>query len=137
MAQGCRWRSFLCLFAQEHPDFRLQELLSLASLAKCELQYDPKTYSDKHPFLVIQLQSEKYARHIMSRSLLMRSMFELWGWGRDYQELEASVKEFPPDLMVSRYEQIIHISLIWRLLSALVLYLTFRSHLQSQAIPSK
>jgi len=26
-------------------------------------------------------------------------MFELWGWGRDYQELEASVKEFPPDLM--------------------------------------
>jgi len=64
-------------------------------------------------------------------------MFELWGWGRDYQELEASVKEFPPDLMVSRYEQIINISLIWRLLSALVLYLTFRSLLQSKAIPSK
>lgn len=29
-----------------------------------------------------------------------RSMFELWGWGRDYSELEASIKQFPPELMV-------------------------------------
>ena len=30
-----------------------------------------------------------------------RSMFELWGWGSDYSELETSIsQEFPPQRMV-------------------------------------
>ena len=32
--------------------------------------------------------------------LITRSMFELWGWGRDYKELETAIKKLPPDVMV-------------------------------------
>ena len=32
--------------------------------------------------------------------LSTRSMFELWGWGRDYEELETAIKKLPPDITV-------------------------------------
>ncbi|XP_064382408.1 tRNA (guanine(10)-N2)-methyltransferase homolog [Halichondria panicea] len=94
------WRNFLCVFAQDHPDFRLQELLSLASISKCQIKFDPTSYSVENPFLVVQLQSEECARKISSRAMLIKSMFELWGWGRDYSELETSIsQEFPSQRM--------------------------------------
>lgn len=60
-------RNFLCLFAQEHPDFRLQvrdenlhilltrpfitynfqELLSISSVVGCDISVDPTAYSNK------------------------------------------------------------------------------------------
>lgn len=92
-------RSFLCLFAQEHPDFRLQELLSIASVMGCDVQFDPQAYSNKNPLLVVQLPSESCAKQIASRAMTIKSVFELWGWGRNYDELETSIKEsFPTDL---------------------------------------
>ena len=38
-------KTFLCLFAQQHPEFRLPELLSLASVTKTEVKFDEKSYS--------------------------------------------------------------------------------------------
>ena len=38
-------KAYLCLFAQQHPEFKLPELLSLASLTKTEVKFDEKSYS--------------------------------------------------------------------------------------------
>ena len=66
-----KWKKFLCLFAQEHPDLRLQvsppyihailtmlqcllhvqELLSVASVSKCQMKCDHTTYSNTVQFL--------------------------------------------------------------------------------------
>ena len=86
------WRNFLCVFAQDHPDFRLQvesksihrykiqyiitiipytlyliptefvqchtcistqELLSLASISKCQIKFDPTSYSVEVSLIII------------------------------------------------------------------------------------
>ena len=51
----------------------LQELLSLASLAKCEVRYDPKTYSDK-VFIVDLKRLRFYVTH--SSLLQYQSVFQ-------------------------------------------------------------
>lgn len=90
-------KTYLCLFAQQHPEFRLPELLSLASLTKSEIKYE--SYSKTNPLFLVQFASEENARQVTRRSLLIRSVFELWGSGRNQDELETSVKLLPPEIM--------------------------------------
>ncbi|CAI8036302.1 tRNA (guanine(10)-N2)-methyltransferase homolog [Geodia barretti] len=97
-------KTYLCLFAQQHPEFRLPELLSLASVTKSEVKFDELSYSKTNPLLLVHFPSEESACRIAARSLLIRSLFELWGSGRNHDELEASVNKLPSEF-TDRYRR--------------------------------
>lgn len=46
------------------------------------------------PFHLVNLPSEDIARKVAARSILVKGMYELWGEGRNYQELEESVNAY-------------------------------------------
>ncbi|XP_072029673.1 tRNA (guanine(10)-N(2))-methyltransferase homolog [Amphiura filiformis] len=79
-------RQYLLIFAQEHIGFRLPELRCLLSLLKIKAEYDDRSYDGESPFLPIKLTSEKDAKLLMSRSMLAKSLIELWGHGSSRDE---------------------------------------------------
>ncbi|XP_020905697.1 tRNA (guanine(10)-N2)-methyltransferase homolog [Exaiptasia diaphana] len=64
--------TFLVLFAQEHVDFRVPS-----------------------PFLEIVLPLEDDAQKILSRSLSIKSLYELWGTGKTLAQLCENLKKYP------------------------------------------
>ena len=46
-------KTYLCLFAQQHTEFRLPELLSLSSLTKSDVEFDETSYSKKVSLYII------------------------------------------------------------------------------------
>jgi tRNA (guanine10-N2)-methyltransferase len=48
--------------------------------------------SSKSPFCIVRLHDETAARTLISRSILGKAIYELWGQGRTYQELHADVR---------------------------------------------
>ncbi|KAK6495316.1 hypothetical protein TWF481_003341 [Arthrobotrys musiformis] len=83
-------REYLIHFAQVHETFRLPELESLAKLFN--IKYEILQYSEKSPFARIALESPTAASTLISRSILSKAIYELWGTGATYPDLHASVK---------------------------------------------
>src|SRR5436190_3095884 len=48
--------------------------------------------SSESPFCVVKLQDETAARTLISRSILGKAIYELWGQGKTYPELHADVR---------------------------------------------
>ncbi|KAJ3675521.1 hypothetical protein LUZ60_004563 [Juncus effusus] len=104
---------YLCVFYHRLLDYRRPEVESLAQLFSQEEEIEhgaePSFSSsvvewrlpDKHhmdsPFHFVSLPSEDIARKIAKRSLLVKGMYELWGQGTDYSELENAVREYPDE----------------------------------------
>ncbi|XP_076348201.1 tRNA (guanine(10)-N(2))-methyltransferase TRMT11-like [Tachypleus tridentatus] len=44
-------------------------------------------------FLVVQFREEQDVKKLMSRTVLIRSAFKLWGQGATYQELHTELKQ--------------------------------------------
>eukprot|EP00249_Psilotum_nudum_P015771 c25510_g1_i1 orf=188-1663(+) len=100
---------FLCYFLHRLLDFRLAEVESLAKLFGCfdSSQQDPgeqhlrwKQLPHHHPdspFYFVDLPSEDIARNITYRSLLVKGMFEVWGEGSSYEELQSAIVSYPED----------------------------------------
>ncbi|XP_065844049.1 tRNA (guanine(10)-N2)-methyltransferase homolog [Oscarella lobularis] len=86
-----------CLFhyAQEHLEFRLPEFVSsaaLAGIANAEIVKEcSHAACDLSPFLIVDLPSEDVARRIAQRSVLMKSVIDLWGFGSDLSSLKSSI----------------------------------------------
>ncbi len=62
-----------------------------------------KDLKSSHAYQVRQYTSRPPRIHVLNNNYVLshRSMFELWGWGRDYSELETSIsQEFPSQRMV-------------------------------------
>ncbi|KAK6544393.1 hypothetical protein TWF694_001089 [Orbilia ellipsospora] len=89
-------QEYLIHFAQVHETFRKPELESLAALFNIE--YKLLQYSEKSPFARIALRSNTDAKLLISRSILGKAIYELWGSGHTYPEIHADVKKRTSDL---------------------------------------
>ncbi|KAI9891826.1 MAG: hypothetical protein M1814_002391 [Vezdaea aestivalis] len=82
---------YLIRMTQYLETFRRPEIEALAVLANIEVQF--LQYSDKNPFCTILLKSEEDAKILIDRSILSKSIFELWGTGSCYEDLHRCLKE--------------------------------------------
>ncbi|KIX94378.1 uncharacterized protein Z520_09764 [Fonsecaea multimorphosa CBS 102226] len=104
---------YLIRFVQAHESFRRPEIEALSTLAG--LPYEIVSYSETSPFCVVRFAPavdthdgeenglravddgsfeslEARIRNFESRSILSKSIYEIWGQGRDYDELHADVE---------------------------------------------
>ncbi|KAG0714861.1 tRNA (guanine(10)-N2)-methyltransferase [Chionoecetes opilio] len=89
-------RRYLLWCANEHIEFRIPEIKSISSMFNIPLTWIDKPKED--PYLIVEM-NEGDARRLMSRCMLVRSCYELWGQGDTEEELHSSVKSFPLDMM--------------------------------------
>jgi tRNA (guanine10-N2)-methyltransferase len=106
----------LIRFAQAHESFRRPEIEALSTLAGGGLDCEIVSYAEDSPFCVVRFgfdqssngrrrrrRQEQYAnggrpdldeviRDFESRAILSRGIYEIWGVGRDYDELNADVR---------------------------------------------
>ncbi|CAN0892342.1 tRNA (guanine(10)-N2)-methyltransferase homolog [Linum grandiflorum] len=94
---------YFCVFFHRLLDYRRPEVESLAELFHPESNGEPLKWRvpENHhvdsPFHFVNLPSEDVARDIANRSLLVKGMYELWGEGSDYEELEQAIKSYPDE----------------------------------------
>ncbi|KAF2361743.1 S-adenosyl-L-methionine-dependent methyltransferase [Trinorchestia longiramus] len=82
---------FWCI--NEHIEFRVPELKSIASLFKIPLKWAEKPQED--PFLILEMDSEQDAKKLVSRCMLVKACYELWGDGRSLEEMHENIREQP------------------------------------------
>ncbi|KAG5581010.1 hypothetical protein H5410_051637 [Solanum commersonii] len=98
---------YLCVFYHRLLDYRKPEVESLADLFSkglTDLQCNgslewklPKHHHPDSPFHFVNLPSEEIARSVANRSILVKGIFELWGEGSNFEELEESIKSYPDE----------------------------------------
>ncbi|KUJ07936.1 tRNA guanosine-2'-O-methyltransferase [Mollisia scopiformis] len=80
---------YLIRFTQVHETFRLAEIKALAVLENIDLEV--LSYSPTSPFCIAKFPSEAAAIRLVGRSILAKSIFELWGQGTNYEEVHENV----------------------------------------------
>ncbi|CAL9003436.1 unnamed protein product [Prunus brigantina] len=95
---------YLCVFFHRLLDYRKAEVESLAQLFSNEdqeyqcLQWRlPLLHHPDSPFHFVNLPSEDVAKSIANRSILVKGMYELWGEGGSYEELEECIRNYPDE----------------------------------------
>ncbi|MCJ1269221.1 hypothetical protein MMC22_009110 [Lobaria immixta] len=81
---------YLIRFVQVHESFRKPEVEALAALANVDVEF--LDYSECSPFCALRLPNEAAARALMSRSILSKGIYELWGSGATYEELHDKIR---------------------------------------------
>ncbi|KAK9238676.1 S-adenosyl-L-methionine-dependent methyltransferase [Lipomyces kononenkoae] len=84
-------KEYLILLAQKHESFRKAELEALAELE--HVAVDLSQHDENVPLLYVTLDSEEAARKLIRRSILARSIFEVWGRGNSLDSLHEDVKQ--------------------------------------------
>ncbi|XP_062592085.1 tRNA (guanine(10)-N2)-methyltransferase homolog [Saccostrea cucullata] len=98
-------RTYLLYFANHHVDFRISELVALAEMFGIDLPTESlKTHDKECPFLNLTLTSEVQAKQLASRSVLIKSVIELWGHGNTQEDLFQDLKK-STDLMVPYFSE--------------------------------
>lgn len=101
---------YLCYFLHRLLDYRLPEVEALAKLFLPRqhqanggahddgaLWKQPLHHHPDSPFHFLNLPSEDIARSIVSRSFLVKGIFEVWGIGSSYEELRIAIENFAED----------------------------------------
>ncbi|KAJ0101486.1 hypothetical protein Patl1_05381 [Pistacia atlantica] len=96
---------YLCVFYHRLLDYRRPEIESLAQLFGEENSYSnfalewkiPKHHHPDSPFHFVNLPSEDVARSVANRSILVKGIYELWGEGSSYEELEEAIRNYPEE----------------------------------------
>ncbi|KAK8316847.1 hypothetical protein V6Z12_A13G070600 [Gossypium hirsutum] len=99
---------YLCVFYHRLLDYRKPEVESLADLfgafedkrrpGNRVLQWRlPQHHHPDSPFYFVDLPSEDVAKNVANRSILVKGIYELWGEGGSYEELEEAVKSYPDE----------------------------------------
>lgn len=83
-------KQYLISFAHSFPSFRVPELESLADMYGIEV--DLSNHNEKSPFLIVNLESDAHAQNLIKRSILAKAIYELWGQGKDLDELHKDVQ---------------------------------------------
>ncbi|KAK2140917.1 hypothetical protein LSH36_1205g00103 [Paralvinella palmiformis] len=91
-------RKYLVQFAHEHLDFRIPELLAVADIFGTTVTI-PEAYDKENPYLVVDLPSDEIVKKIASRTILVKSFYQLWAQGHSYDELFHQLRELPHALM--------------------------------------
>lgn len=83
---------FLIYLAQIHEDFRLAELEALADMHELkDVKFGP--YCPESPFLTVDLDSSQSAQRLIERSILSKSIYELYGQGEDLDDLHENLRK--------------------------------------------
>ncbi|KAF5380572.1 hypothetical protein D9615_004652 [Tricholomella constricta] len=84
----------LIVFAQVHHEFRLPELSSVAELHgfTVTLPSAPEDRDPTRPYMVVELAQEEHALILARRCILVKSVYEFYGQGSDYEELHACTR---------------------------------------------
>ncbi|CAA2959026.1 tRNA (guanine(10)-N2)-methyltransferase homolog [Olea europaea var. sylvestris] len=96
---------YLCVFYHRLLEYRKPEFESLAGLFGAFdgtttglLEWKlPEDHHPDSPFHFVNIPSEEIARNIASRSILVKGIYELWGDGQSFEELEEAVKSYPDE----------------------------------------
>ncbi|XP_047951946.1 tRNA (guanine(10)-N2)-methyltransferase homolog [Salvia hispanica] len=94
---------YLCVFYHRLLEYRKAEFESLAGLFEgrsgaTHLQWRlPEDHHPDSPFHFVNLPSEETARFIANRSILVKGIYEIWGEGRSFEELEEAVSSYPDE----------------------------------------
>ncbi|OVA20948.1 putative RNA methylase domain [Macleaya cordata] len=101
---------YLCVFFHRLLDYRRAEVEALADLfgafqeeedGNHSLEWKlPEHHHPDCPFHFVNLPSEQIASNIAKRSILVKGIYELWGEGSSYEELEEAIKNYPDDQKV-------------------------------------
>jgi tRNA (guanine10-N2)-methyltransferase len=96
----------LCYFLHRLLDYRLPEVEALAKLygfsegekpgQGLQWKQAPAHHPDS-PFYYVFLPNEEVAHKIVSRSLLLKGMYEVWGEGNSKEELIEAVSSYPEE----------------------------------------
>ncbi|ANB15299.1 Trm11p [Sugiyamaella lignohabitans] len=96
---------FLIQFAQVHESFRLTELKALSDLIGID-EPDFSNYRSESPFLRIELPSVEVAARLVERSIICKSVYELFGYGDSYDNLHENLKRsYPVNYWVDRFKE--------------------------------
>ncbi|KAI9735205.1 MAG: tRNA methyltransferase 11 [Cirrosporium novae-zelandiae] len=82
---------YLIRFANVHETFRKPEIEALAALANVDVEF--VFYNKDSIFCTVKLKDEGSARALISRSILAKGIYELWGSGKTYEEIHADVQK--------------------------------------------
>eukprot|EP00798_Chlamydomonas_sp_ICE-L_P004995 gene4995-34779_t len=90
---------FLVHFIHRYLDFRVPDFESVANyfgVPTTELTWRmPYGNEFMSPYWHVKLRSEEMAFNISERSMLTRGLFEVWGEGGTWEELQSSVEAYP------------------------------------------
>ncbi|KAL2067052.1 hypothetical protein VTL71DRAFT_1476, partial [Oculimacula yallundae] len=81
---------YMIRFTQSHETFRLAEIKALAVYEGIDLEI--LSYSPSSPYCFVKLASEDEAIRLVRRSILAKSIFEVWGNGSTYEDLHDNVR---------------------------------------------
>lgn len=84
---------YLLIVAQEKFNYAVPELESIAKCFNIKLTIDTKIKTST--FLILRSISEDEVKLLLSRSVLVKDAFELWGFGHNLATLKESVQQFP------------------------------------------
>jgi len=82
---------FWCAF--DHLSFRIPEFESICNLLRIEYSWVNK--NDTHPWVILDLPSDKEALKILSRSISTKHCIQLWVQGESYDEFHNALKALP------------------------------------------
>lgn len=83
-------KKYLVFLAQSHPNFRKAELESLADLNGLKISFE--SHTEDHPFMIVDIENDKDAEKLISRCILSKAIYELWGEGKTIPDLHESVQ---------------------------------------------
>ncbi|BFZ54716.1 hypothetical protein PYCC9005_001753 [Savitreella phatthalungensis] len=78
-------------YPRSFQSFRIPELSSLAELASCEIRF----VAEEDELVLFQVQDDNQARQVVSRSIICKGVFRVYAQGRDWEALDAEVKQCP------------------------------------------
>ncbi|KAE8452385.1 hypothetical protein EG329_001085 [Mollisiaceae sp. DMI_Dod_QoI] len=87
---------YMIRFTQVHETFRLAEITALAVLENIDLEV--LSYSPISPFCFVKLPTEEAAIRLVRRSILVKSIYEVWGKGTSYEEVHENVRNISQHL---------------------------------------
>ncbi|KAL9235212.1 hypothetical protein vseg_009994 [Gypsophila vaccaria] len=101
---------YMCVFFHRLLDYRKPEVEALTDLFqasgdddgdgvyKPQLEWKlPHKFHPDSPFHFVNLPSEDLARSVATRSILVKGMYEVWGEGTTYEQLEEAVNSYPDE----------------------------------------
>ncbi|CAL1279323.1 unnamed protein product [Larinioides sclopetarius] len=91
-------RSFLLWYAHDHVNFRLQEFYAITKMFNINFEWIEEP-SINDPFFLINVPSPCDVKKIMSRTVLIRSAYELWARSKTISELHNNLKIIPKDFV--------------------------------------
>lgn len=89
------FKKYLIWFAHEHLPFRIPEVLSISSMFGVPLKFLERP--GEEPYAIVELPSDSDARKLASRSVLIRSIIELWAYGSKTEDVQNELRELPVD----------------------------------------